>query len=87
MSFSVEITPGKDSCRHGSHRRHQTVMTFVSKYDAESFAQLEHAGLMQNENIASQRFVKSPTAFLAKEGLPRRRRSTALVCRQGDFRF
>jgi hypothetical protein len=34
---------------------HETVLTFVSKDDAEKFAQGEHAGLMANENNASQR--------------------------------
>jgi hypothetical protein len=34
---------------------HETVLTFVSKDDAEKFAQGEHARLMANENNASQR--------------------------------
>ena len=61
---------------------HETVLTFVSKDDAEKFAQGEHAGLMANENNASQRVREIAYRLWQEEVLPRRRCTAALVCRR-----
>jgi hypothetical protein len=45
-------------------------MTSISKYDVESFAPLEHARLMQNENIASQRVREIAYRLWQKERCP-----------------
>ena len=76
MAFSVEMIPGKDSKGASVHAvivtidGHQTVMTFVSKDDAESFVQLERARLMQNESIASQRVREIAYRLWQEEGCP-----------------
>jgi hypothetical protein len=54
MSFSIEITPRKDATGAIAHAvivtidDHETVVTFESKEDAERFAQVERARLMEN---------------------------------------
>jgi hypothetical protein len=61
VSFSVEVTPRKDTNGAAVHAvivtidGHETVPTFVSKDDAEGFAQVERARLIGNEKITSQR--------------------------------
>ena len=52
---------------------HETILTFVSKDDAEKFAQGEHARLLANEKNASQGFVKPPTVFGRRRVAPRAR--------------
>ena len=76
MSFSVEITPQSDTKGAIVHAvtvsidDHQTILTFVSKDDAEKFAQGEHASLMANENNALQRVQKPPTVFGRRRPAP-----------------
>ena len=54
MSFSIKITPRKDATGAIAHAvivtidDHKTVLTFGSKEDAERFAQVELARLMES---------------------------------------
>jgi hypothetical protein len=54
MSFSIEIAPRKDATGAIVHAvivtidDHETVLTFESKEDAQRFAQVERARLMEN---------------------------------------
>jgi hypothetical protein len=54
MSFSIEIAPRKDATGAIVHALivtiddHETVLTFESKEDAQRFAQVERARLMEN---------------------------------------
>ena len=75
MSFSIEITPRKDT--KGSIHAvivtidgHETVLTFGSKDDAEGFAQAEHARLIENEKNASQRAREIAYRLWQEEGCP-----------------
>ena len=76
MSFSVEITPRKDTKGAIVHAvtvtidRHETILTFVSKDDAEKFAQVEHARLMASDKNASQRFREIAYHLWQEEGCP-----------------
>ena len=76
MSFSVEITPRKDTKGAIAHAvtvtidRHETILTFVSKDDAEKFAQVEHARLMASDKNASQRFREIAYHLWQEEGCP-----------------
>jgi hypothetical protein len=76
MSFSVEITPRKDSKGATVHAvtviidGHETVLTFVSKDDAEKFAQGEHARLTANQKNASQRVRETAYRLWQEEGCP-----------------
>ncbi len=76
MSFSVEISPRKDSKGAIVHAvtvtidGHETILTFVSKDDAEKFAQGEHARLMANENNALQRVGETAYRLWQEEGCP-----------------
>jgi hypothetical protein len=76
MSFSVEITPRKDTKESIVHvvnvtiDGHETILTFVSKDDAEKFAQGEHARLMANENNALQRVRETAYRLWQEEGCP-----------------
>ena len=76
MSFSVEITPRKDTQGAIVHAvtvtidGHETILTFVLKDDAENFAQGEHARLMANENNASQRVRETACRLWHEEGCP-----------------
>jgi Protein of unknown function (DUF2934) len=77
MSFKVEITP-----RTGSRGAttvhavivtidgHETVLTFVSKDDAERFAQREHARLSGDEENASQRVRERAYRLWQEDGCP-----------------
>ena len=64
MPFSVEVTPRNDTSGVSAHAvvvtidGHETVLTFGSKDDAESFAQVERARLIEDEEKASQRVAK-----------------------------
>ena len=76
MSFNVEITPRKDAKGAIVHAvlvtidGHETVLNFVSKDDAESFAQREHARLLENEKNASQRVREIAYQLWQEEGCP-----------------
>jgi hypothetical protein len=76
MSFSVEIKPRKDSKGAIVHAvivtidGHETVLTFLSKPDAESFAQVEQARLMENEKKASQGVREIAYRLWQEEGCP-----------------
>ena len=76
MSFSVGISPRMDSKGAIVHAvtviidGHETILTFVSKDDAEKFAQGEHARLMANENNASQRVREIAYRLWQAGGLP-----------------
>jgi hypothetical protein len=76
MSFSVEVTPRKDTNGTAVHAvivtidGHETVLTFVSKDDAEGFAQIERARLIENENNASQRVREIAYRLWQEEGCP-----------------
>ena len=76
MSFNVEITPRGDAKGAIVHAvivtidGHQTVLNFVSKDDAESFAQSEHARLMENEKNASQRVREIAYRLWQEAGCP-----------------
>ena len=79
MSFSVEISPRKDTKGAIVHvvtvtiNGHETILTFVSKDDAEKFAQEEHARLMANEKNASQRVREIAYRLWQEEGCPEAR--------------
>lgn len=76
MSFSVKIEPRQDTNGARVHAviviidGHETVLTFVSKDDAESFAEAEHARLMENEKNASQRVREIAYRLWQEEGCP-----------------
>ena len=76
MSLNVEITPRGDAKGGIVHAvlvtidGHQTVLNFVSKDDAESFARDEHARLMENEKNASQRVREIAYRLWQEEGCP-----------------
>jgi hypothetical protein len=76
MSFSVEINPRKDTNGAAVHAvivtidGHETVVTFVSTDDAESFAQTEHARLTENERNASQQAGEIAYRLWQEEGCP-----------------
>ena len=76
MSFSVEVTPRKDTSGAAVHEvivtidGHETVLTFVSKDDAEGFAQVERARLIENEKNALQRVREIAYRLWQEEGCP-----------------
>jgi hypothetical protein len=76
MSFSVEMTPGKDTkgaivyVVTATIDGHETILTFASKDDAEKFAQRERARLIANENNASQRARETAYRLWQEEGCP-----------------
>jgi Protein of unknown function (DUF2934) len=76
MSFSVEITPRKDTKGAIVYAvtvtidGHETILTFVWKDDAEKFAQGEHARLMAKEKNASQRVREIACRLWQEEGCP-----------------
>jgi hypothetical protein len=76
MSFSVEMEPRKDATGSVVHAvivttdGHQSVLTFVSKDDAESFAGLESARLAENEKNDSQRVREIAYRLWQEEGCP-----------------
>jgi hypothetical protein len=76
MSFNVEITPRGDPKGAIVHAvivtidGHETVLNFVSKDDAESFARDEHARLMKNEKDNSQRVREIAYRLWQEEGCP-----------------
>jgi len=61
---------GGRSFGHRTIDRHETVLTFVSKDDAEKFAQVEHATLSANDENASQRFREIAYHLWQEEGCP-----------------
>jgi hypothetical protein len=76
MSFSIEITPRKDTNGAIIHAvvvtidAHDTVLSFASKDDAESFAQREQARLIENEKNASQRVRETAYHLWQEQGCP-----------------
>jgi Protein of unknown function (DUF2934) len=78
MSFSIEITPREDTKGTIVHAviviidGHETVLTFQSKDDAESFARTEQARLAENEKNASQRVREIAYRLWQEEGCPER---------------
>jgi hypothetical protein len=76
VSFSVEVTPRKDTNGAAVHAvivtidGHETVLTFVSKDDAEGFAQVERARLIENEKNALQRVREIAYRLWQEEGCP-----------------
>ena len=76
MSYSVKTTPRKDTKGAIVYvvtvniDGHETILTFVSKDDAERFAQGEYARLMANENNASQRVRETAYRLWQEEGCP-----------------
>jgi hypothetical protein len=76
MSFSVEIMPRKDAKGAIVHAvtvtidGHETILTFVSKDDAEKFAQVEYTRLIANDKNASQRFREIAYHLWQEEGCP-----------------
>ena len=76
MPFSVEVTPQSDTSGAPVHAvivtidGHQTVLTFVSKDDAEGFAQVERARLIDDEKDASQRVREIAHRLWQEEGCP-----------------
>jgi Protein of unknown function (DUF2934) len=76
MSFSVDMEPRKDA-RGGTVQAvivtidgHETVLTFASKDDAESFAKVERARLLENDKKASQRIREIAYRLWQEEGCP-----------------
>jgi hypothetical protein len=76
MSFSVEMEPRKDASGGTVHAvivnidGHESVLTFASKDDAESFAKVEHARLLENDKMASQRVREIAYRLWQEEGCP-----------------
>ena len=76
MSFNVEIAPRRDARGAIVHAvlvtidGHETVLNFVSKDDAESFARDEHARLTENEKNISQRVREIAYYLWQEEGCP-----------------
>ena len=76
MPFSVEVTPRNDTIGGSAHAvvvtidGHETVLTFGSKDDAESFAQVERARLIEDEEKASQRVREIAYRLWQEEGCP-----------------
>jgi Protein of unknown function (DUF2934) len=76
MSFSVEITPRKDTNGAIVHAvivtidGHETVLTFMSKHDAENFAQVERGRLTENERNDSQRVREIAHRLWQEDGCP-----------------
>ena len=76
MPFSVEVAPRNDTRGVAVHAAvvtidgHETVLTFVSKDDAERFAQVERARLMEDEKKASQQVREIAYRLWQEEGCP-----------------
>jgi hypothetical protein len=76
MPFSVEVTPRDDTRGVAVHAvvvtidGHETVLTFVSKEDAEGFAQVERARLIEDEKKASQQVREIAYRLWQEEGCP-----------------
>jgi DUF2934 family protein len=76
MPFSVEVAPRNDPTGRPVHAvvvtidGHETVLTFVSKDDAEGFAQVERARLSEDEEKASQRVREIAYRLWQEEGCP-----------------
>jgi hypothetical protein len=76
MPFSVEVTPRDDTRGVAVHAvvvtidGHETVLTFVSKDDAEGFAQVERARLIEDEKKASQQVREIAYRLWQEEGCP-----------------
>jgi hypothetical protein len=76
MSFSIEITPRGGTQGTIVHAvvvtidGHETVLTFQSKDDAESFARAEQARLAEDEKNASQRVREIAYRLWQEEGCP-----------------
>jgi Protein of unknown function (DUF2934) len=79
MSFSVEMEPRKNA-RGGTVQAvivnidgHESVLTFASKDDAESFAKVEGARLVENDKKASQRVREIAHRLWQEQGCPKAR--------------
>ena len=76
MPFTVEVTSRNDTRGVAVHAvivtidGHETVLTFASKDDAESFAQVERARLIEDEKNASQRVREIAYRLWQEEGCP-----------------
>ncbi|MBV8898405.1 MAG: DUF2934 domain-containing protein [Acidobacteriaceae bacterium] len=76
MPFSVEVSPRNETRGVAVHAvvvtidGHQTVLTFASRDDAESFAQVERARLIEDEKNASQRVREIAYRLWQEEGCP-----------------
>jgi Protein of unknown function (DUF2934) len=76
LPFSVEVTSRNDARGLAVHAvvvtidGHETVLTFVSKDDAERFAQVERARLIEDEEKASQRVREIAYRLWQEEGCP-----------------
>jgi hypothetical protein len=76
MAFSVEVTTRNDMRGIAvpavvvTIDGHETVLTFVSKDDAEGFAQVERARLIEDEKNASQRVREIAYRLWQEEGCP-----------------
>lgn len=76
MPFSVEVTTRNDARGVAVHAvvvtidGHEAVLTFASKDDAEGFAQVERARLIEDEKNASQRVREIAYRLWQEEGCP-----------------
>jgi hypothetical protein len=76
MPFSVEVTPRNDTKGVAVYAvvvtidGHETVVTFMSKDDAEGFAQVERARLIEDEKNTSQRLREIAYRLWQEEGCP-----------------
>jgi hypothetical protein len=76
MSFSVEVTPRNDAKGIPVYAvvvtidGHETIVTFMSKDDAEDFAQVERARLLEDEKNNSQRIREIAYRLWQEEGCP-----------------
>jgi hypothetical protein len=76
MPFTVEVTTRNDETGAAVHAvvvtidGHETVLTFASKDDAERFAQVERARLIEDERNASQRVREIAYRLWQEEGCP-----------------
>ena len=76
MSFSIEITPREDTKGATVHAvvvtidGHETVLTFQSKDDAESFARTEQARLAEDDKNTSHRVREIAYRLWQEEGCP-----------------
>jgi Protein of unknown function (DUF2934) len=76
MPFSVEVTPRNDTKGVAVHEvvvtidGHETVVKFVSGNDAERFAEVERARLVEDERTTSQRVREIAYRLWEEEGCP-----------------
>jgi hypothetical protein len=76
MPFTIEVTSRNDTSGIGDHSvivtidGHETVLTFASKDNADDFAQVERARLIEDEKKASQRVREIAYRLWQEEGCP-----------------